>query len=143
MLQRFLCLLIVCGFLAGCSAEGETKSLTVAPDANFNHAIEIDLVTVAPEIVPLFAEMKAKDWFENKQAFLLQYQDSFAKISLQLVPRGIKENIKWGKLDGKKLQYFAFVNWVDEAEKYQFGNKAPERLLIDKTSLKVEMSPEN
>jgi len=138
-MMRFICLLTFCCLLSGCSADGETKYLVVSEGANFNSAVQLDLLTVGSGLAQTFVDMRAEDWFANKPAFIMQYSEVLAVKNLELVPLSFAENIKWGEVDGKNPQYFAFVNWRHQAELYQFGKQVPEYLFVDKTELKDEI----
>ena len=75
--------------LTSCGPSIETRSLgfVVAPDANDQSPIPVELVVVYDEeVLPLLLELTARQWFEGRQQLLLDHPRGIRSYLWELVP---------------------------------------------------------
>jgi type VI secretion system protein len=85
---RGVTLLLLVGSMLGCSVASSTRSMfggrlpfkvTVAPDANLNSALAVDMVVVYDaKVVDQLLKLKASDWFAQKQQFVKDHPRQIA-----------------------------------------------------------------
>lgn len=78
-------------FLAGCSSDSEIRTtsvaLEVAPNANANSALAVDLVLVLDgKLVAQFAQLSAADWFKNRAQLQTANPTGIAVQSFEVIP---------------------------------------------------------
>ncbi len=102
--------------LSGCGTDSriktETIAIDVAPNANADNAVAVDLVLIHdPTLLPSFGEMPAANWFKNRDQLKLANPTGIEVQSFEVVPgqRGPRYGVRGRGADA--LGAFVFANY--------------------------------
>lgn len=110
--------LIVLSVAAGCSFPTKVRSMfggelpffvTVAPDANENSAVAVDVVVVYNKMVlDQLMKLKASEWFAGKSQFLNDHRDDIAVRGWEWIPNQVvpQQSIEY-RAGAQKVVLFA------------------------------------
>ena len=146
---RLLFLIPLCLVLS-CGAATATRSMfggslpfqvTVAPDANENSAIAVDLVVLYDaKLVEQLLKLKASDWFKQKNQFVRDHPNQVAVHGWEWVPsQAVKpQTISYGS-GARKVVLFA--DYVSEGDhRATVDPQQSFRLLLQKIDFDVQVA---
>jgi hypothetical protein len=103
--------------LMACSSAPKPVSFIVEANANQVSAIAIDLIAVSDSATAAqLVGLSGADWFQNKDAYMLQNAHTLSVQSLELVPRTQLSMVKWPSGKKQASHYFVAANFLIRPE---------------------------
>ncbi len=115
--------------------------VTVAPDANENSAVAVDLVVVCDtKVLDQLLKLKATEWFARKQQFLNDYSDALAVKGWEWIPNQVvDEQFVPYRSGARKVVLFADYH-TDGEHRASVDPQQPFHLVLGPMDLQLEVA---
>jgi len=117
----------------------ESIKIIVAPNANQNSAIAVDLVFAYDNsFVGILEKINAKDWFEEKKGYRLNFSTGFDVVSWELVPGQTAPKKPNPEKAKKALGVFIFAKYISKGvHRARIDKLRNIELFLGKTEFKI------
>ena len=103
--------------LVGCASKVATRSfeVAVAPDANRDSPVPVDLVLVRTEaLVPVVTAMSAKQWFQEREQMVKDHPAALEYRSWEFVPGQVRDMARFPFPDRRGFALVVFADYLSE-----------------------------